>query len=298
MILSACAGLERFAFAADSPAVPDAATVPPAPIVERPLPPAVSQEVPEPRPSPQHIWVAGHWRWQEGSYAWIAPHWELPPIPNATWVEPRWEKRGNGYVLVGGYWDQPPAGTPSPATPAPSVPPPAIAVVTESPPPLRHEVIVERPSVTHVWISGYWDWREGRYVWIPGRWERPPRERVVWVEPRWERRGNGYVFVDGYWKEVGGGPDFGPGPREPIIVRRPSEVVVIREAPPPPRREYVGPRPSPRHVWINGYWALRAGRNVWIAGHWELPPRGRTVWEEPRWERRSNGYIFIEGRWR
>src|SRR5436190_4457960 len=62
-----------------TPAAPDAPTVAPAPVLEQPLPPAVSQEVAEPQPSPQHVWIPGHWRWQEGTHVWIAPHWELPP---------------------------------------------------------------------------------------------------------------------------------------------------------------------------------------------------------------------------
>lgn len=285
--------------AADAPAstLPNAPTVSPAAIVDRPLPPAVTQEVPEPQPTPQHAWLAGHWRWQEGAYGWIAPHWELPPVANAVWIAPRWEKKANGYGLIEGYWEQA-AGAPVAAAAVPATSPPPVAVVAEPPPPLQREIIVERPTSAHVWIGGYWGWREGRHVWIAGHWEMPPRARVVWVEPRWERRGHGYVLVEGYWREAGPGPDFGSQSREQIVVRRPSEVVVIREAPPPPRRELVGPRPSPRYVWISGYWALRAGRNVWIAGHWEMPPRDRSVWEEPRWEHRGGGYVFIEGRWR
>ena len=286
--------------AAEAPVsgVPNAATVSPAPVLEQPLPPAFSQEVPEPRPSAQHVWLNGHWRWREGNYVWIAPHWERPPVANATWIEPRWEKRENGYVLVEGYW-QPSAAD---VATAPTSPPPQTAtaptVITEPPPPPPREVIVERPSPTHVWISGYWGWREGRHIWIPGHWEMPPRVRAIWVEPRWERRGDGYVLVEGYWREVGPGPDYGAPAGGPVIVHRPAEVVIVREPPPPPRREYVGPRPSPRHVWIDGYWAIRGGRNVWVAGRWEVPPRGRRVWEAPRWERRSGGYIFIEGSWR
>src|SRR5215216_4998845 len=104
-----CAMNVQISRAADLPSsssIPTASTVGPAPIIDQPLPPAVSQEVPEPQPTPRHVWVAGHWRWQEGSYVWIAPHWELPPVANSAWVPPRWEKQGNGYVLIGGYWDQ------------------------------------------------------------------------------------------------------------------------------------------------------------------------------------------------
>lgn len=92
-------------------------------------------------------------------------------------------------------------------------------------------------------------------------------------------------------------------PRETVVVRevpRPrAEVVVIKVAPPPPIREVVveRERPSPRHVWIEGYWAWRGGRHEWVKGHWELPPRANAVWVPPRWERRGEGYVFIEGVW-
>ena len=68
------------------------------------------------------------------------------------------------------------------------------------PPPLREEVIVARPSPAHVWIRGYWVWREGRHVWLAGHWERPPHPHAVWVAPRWERRREGYVFIEGCWR--------------------------------------------------------------------------------------------------
>jgi len=59
----------------------------------------------------------------------------------------------------------------------------------------------------------------------------------------------------------------------------PTEMI-IREGPPAPRREVMRERerPSPRHVWIAGYWAWREGRHAWMAGHWGLPPREHAVW--------------------
>ena len=270
--------------------VPDAPGVPPAPVIDRPLPPAVAPEIPEDQPSPEHAWVPGHWRWLEGSYVWVAAHWELPPVANAVWIPPQWQAQGNGYVLTEGRWEESSSGTPEAAETA-------ATVVAEPPPPPNREIIVERPSPAHVWISGYWSWRAGRHLWVAGRWELPPRERAVWVQPRWERRGGGYVFVAGYWRDAVVAvsappppPDVRPGP--------PPAVVVLRDPPPPPRHEWKSARPSPRHAWIDGYWALRGGRRVWIAGHWEVPPRGRTVWVAPHWDRRRDGYVFIDGYWR
>jgi hypothetical protein len=94
-------------------------------------------------------------------------------------------------------------------------------------------------------------------------------------------------------------------PPPPVVVVREvppprAEVVVVKVAPPPVIREVVveRDRPSPRHVWIEGYWVWRGGRHEWIKGRWELPPRPNAVWVAPRWERRGEGYVFIEGVWR
>lgn len=74
-------------------------------------------------------------------------------------------------------------------------------IVTQSaPPPVQQEPVLERPSDRHVWIPGYWTWRDNRYVWIAGRWEVPPMADSVWVAPRWEREGNSYRFYEGYWR--------------------------------------------------------------------------------------------------
>ena len=288
------------------PAIPDAPTVPMAPslpdaaIVREPMQPAASQEIMEERPSAQHVWVSGHWRWQDGRYAWIAGKWDLPPRANVVWVEPRWERRGTGYILAGGYWQEsasrtdltsvPATAQGIPASPLPpaSSPQPEVIVVNAPPPPPPTEIIVERPSPYHIWIGGHWGFRAGRHVWIGGRWDLPPRTDVVWVEPRWERRGNGYVLVEGYWRDATPVRAYAPAGQEIIIVREP----------PPPRREVIPRPPGPGMIWISGYWAWHGDRHMWVAGLYERPPRGHSTWVEARWERRGNGYIFIEGSWR
>ncbi|MSU23687.1 MAG: hypothetical protein EXS32_07680 [Opitutus sp.] len=281
-------------------AAPEPSSISPAPVIDQPLPPSFAQEEIGQAPSAHHVWIAAHWRWQEGAYVWVAGRWEMPPVANVTWIEPRWEKKANGFVLVEGSWQDAPA--PAPVVRAmPSAPPVTVVEVREAPPPPTREIIVERPSWGHVWISGHWRWHGGRFEWSAGHWDLPPRSNIVWVAPRWEQRGHGYVFVEGYWRDVVvvSAP---PLPVRGMIVSRsgPRDVVVIHEGPPPPRREYFHERdrPSLRHVWVSGYWAWNAGRHVWYSGHWEIPPRGHTKWAEPRWEQRGGGYIFIEGSWR
>ena len=45
-------------------------------------------------------------------------------------------------------------------------------------------------------------------------------------------------------------------PRASVYVERQQpEYVIVREAPPPPEREYRPAPPSRKHIWIDGYWA-------------------------------------------
>src|SRR5258706_5315652 len=81
-----------------------APTVPPAPIVDKPLNP-VGNDIPGDQPTPQYAWVPGHWRWSEGAYVWESGRWEIPPAPSLVWHAPEWQREANGYVLREGFWD-------------------------------------------------------------------------------------------------------------------------------------------------------------------------------------------------
>jgi hypothetical protein len=64
--------------------------------------------------------------------------------------------------------------------------------------------VVEHRSVApgrgYVWVAGYHRWDGGRYVWVPGRWDRPPHEHARWVPHRWVHRHGGWVLVEGHWR--------------------------------------------------------------------------------------------------
>ena len=72
-------------------------------------------------------------------------------------------------------------------------------VVSETPPPLRHEVIGVAPSPAHVWVQGYWVHRNHRWVWAPGHYEVRPRAAAVWVPGHWDRTSRGWVWFPGHW---------------------------------------------------------------------------------------------------
>ena len=90
--------------------------------------------------------------------------------------------------------------TSTPVTSTATTVAPGTVVVTQAPPAVQQETVLARPSAQHVWVPGYYTWRDNRYVWIAGRWEIPPRTDAVWVAPRWERESGGYRFYEGYWQ--------------------------------------------------------------------------------------------------
>jgi hypothetical protein len=66
---------------------------------------------------------------------------------------------------------------------------------------------------------------------------------------------------------------------------------------PPAARFEVRPRaPSPRHVWVNGYWGWRGGKHVWEAGRW-VEGRPGFLWVDAHWVNEGGQWIFNEGHW-
>jgi WXXGXW repeat (2 copies) len=71
----------------------------------------------------------------------------------------------------------------------------------EAPPPMRREVIIERPGPGYFYIRGHWIYgRGGGYAWVPGRWVRPEARRHRWVDGYWARDRYGWYYVEGHWR--------------------------------------------------------------------------------------------------
>jgi len=71
---------------------------------------------------------------------------------------------------------------------------------TTPPPPIRSEARGIAPGAGYVWIDGYWGYNGGRYAWVAGRWDRPPRGRSRWESGRWETRKGRYQYRQGHWR--------------------------------------------------------------------------------------------------
>ena len=76
----------------------------------------------------------------------------------------------------------------------------AEVVIRVAPPRPIVERRVVAPGPGYVWIGGYHRWEGNSYVWVPGRWERPPRAHAHWVAHRYVRRNGGWVFQEGHWR--------------------------------------------------------------------------------------------------
>jgi hypothetical protein len=72
--------------------------------------------------------------------------------------------------------------------------------VRVGPPPVVVEHPGPPPGVGFVWIPGYHRWDGGRYVWVPGRYDRPPHPHARWEPHRWEHRHGGWVMHEGHWR--------------------------------------------------------------------------------------------------
>ena len=83
----------------------------PQPIYVKSAPPPAKQEVKPPRPSSQHVWVAGAWAWNEvdDTWEWREGAWQVPPKGH-VWVDANYEVRGEGTVVyTPGYWERQPS---------------------------------------------------------------------------------------------------------------------------------------------------------------------------------------------
>jgi len=73
----------------------------------------------------------------------------------------------------------------------------------------------------------------------------------------------------------------------------------VEKAPPPPIAERPrGDRPSPKSLWVDGYWAWDAGPGdfAWVPGTWRIPPPGR-FWVNGSWRRDDRGWYRVPGAW-
>lgn len=81
-------------------------------------------------------------------------------------------------------------------------------IIEVTPPAPIVEEIPPEPFAGAVWVAGYWSWSGSRYVWVRGRYMRPPQPGLAWYPGGYVRRGPGYVYVPGRWVAPGWRPRY------------------------------------------------------------------------------------------
>ncbi len=164
-------------------------------------PPAPRVEVQPVRPSPAHVWIAGHWAWRGAAHVWLPGHWVLPPGAGYRWVPARWVQRGGQYDFFEGHWayfaPPPEAVVAAPVATVVAAP----VVVQQAPPAEIVEVVpVNAPWQNAFWIKGHWYWSGVAWQWASGHCEHP-RIGHAWEHARWQRRPDGgWTFEPGHWR--------------------------------------------------------------------------------------------------
>jgi hypothetical protein len=91
--------------------------------------------------------------------------------------------------------------------------------------------------------------------------------------------------------------------REVVVEEHPTtettvrREVVVTEAPPALRVEEPVASPGPDYEWVPGFWSWD-NHWVWNAGKWTVRPHQHALYQPGHWAHRSDGYVWIEGRWR
>jgi hypothetical protein len=82
-------------------------------IVPYPPPPAMVETIPD-RPSPNALWLDGHWEWTGRDFSWRRGQWDILPAPGAYYAPATTVRRPNGQLFYYvGRWHLA-DGTPSP----------------------------------------------------------------------------------------------------------------------------------------------------------------------------------------
>jgi hypothetical protein len=68
-------------------------------------PPPLRVEVITVRPSPNHVWVAGYWKWAGVNYVWVESRW-VKVKPNKAWVPGNWKQVGSYWAWTPGRWEK------------------------------------------------------------------------------------------------------------------------------------------------------------------------------------------------
>lgn len=159
------------------------------PIISEKPPAAIEELAPDQKPEGTHIqWIPGYFAWDEtgDDYIWISGLWRDTP-PGRQWMPGHWADapgEADGWQWVSGYWAVEDQGEVEYLPP-----PPASLDVGPS---------TDAPDADSFYSPGCWVYRDRRYAWRPGFWQRS-RADWYYAPAHYSWTPAGYIFSDGYW---------------------------------------------------------------------------------------------------
>jgi hypothetical protein len=72
--------------------------------------------------------------------------------------------------------------------------------VATAPPPAPEEAVIAAPSPNSVWVPGYYEYKNGAYVWTNGSYQIPPSGKTTYVPTQWQKTPRGYRLMKGHWQ--------------------------------------------------------------------------------------------------
>src|SRR5579872_6501757 len=75
-----------------------------------------------------------------------------------------------------------------------------------APPAIQSEVIPVQPYTNAVWQPGYFRYDLGTdsYNWVSGEWVSPPEIGATWIAPAYQYDNGAYLFIPGRWISLTG----------------------------------------------------------------------------------------------
>ncbi|WP_171474069.1 YXWGXW repeat-containing protein [Frigoriglobus tundricola] len=131
-------------------------------------------------------WVPGYWHWDadRNDFIWVCGcHRNVPP--ECAWEPGLWKQVRSKWTYFPGYWR--PTGAKSVTSNLP-----------EPPAPKGEDPTVPPGNGSAMWVPGYWERKDDRFVWCPGYWP-PSFENMIWLQGQYVATVSGFVFVPGHW---------------------------------------------------------------------------------------------------
>lgn len=151
-------------------------------------PPRITELIPRQNDS-EVIWIPGYWSWSRkyGVFLWVSGVWRKPP-PGMQWIPGQWKNYPQGWVWISGFWSQ-------------ALPEKMVYLSMPPPDPIDQRVPTPpASSENYFWVPGNWQFDSAlqQYVWYAGRWDLIG---IHWIycPAHYVWREKGYVFIPGFW---------------------------------------------------------------------------------------------------